>query len=68
MRNDSPRIGRQATLAEDFRDRRVAGCRAVIEHDFGDGRLMVFVAIDSTAKRAGYRLLVSEGEWVNIAD
>src|SRR5262249_7877373 len=65
--NDSPLIGRQATLSENFRDLRFAGYRVVIEHDFGDGSLIVFVAIDSTAKRAGYRFLVSEGELVNIA-
>jgi hypothetical protein len=67
MRNDSPLIGRQATLSENSWDRRFAGWSAVIETDFGDGSLMVFVAIDSPAKRAGYRLLVSEGELVNMA-
>jgi hypothetical protein len=68
MHNDSPLIGREATRSRNFWDRRFAGWRAVIEMDFGDGTLMVFVAIDGTAQRAGYRLLVSEGELVNIAD
>jgi hypothetical protein len=67
MQSDSPLIGRQVTLSRNFRDRRFAGWKAVIETDFGDGSLMVFIAIDSTATRAGYRLLVSEGELVNPA-
>jgi hypothetical protein len=68
MQNDSPLIGRQATLSPNYRDRRFAGRRAVIETDFGDGSLMVFVAIDGTAIRAGYRLLVAAGDLSNLAD
>jgi hypothetical protein len=66
MHTDPPLIGRQVILSQSFRDRHFAGWRALIENDFGDGSLMVFVAIDSTAKRAGYRLLVSERELVNL--
>jgi hypothetical protein len=64
MTNDSPLIGRKAVLAVNFRDLRLAGRSAVIEEDFGDGSYLVFVALDGTTPRAGYRLLVSEYEFL----